>query len=60
MTAYSRLQDREFDLQKSAGYAAVTHQKFVGTGWFDALQETISGGESSTTALGDSTESQQF
>ncbi len=60
MTAYSRLQDREFDLQKSAGYGAVTHQKFVGTGWFDALQETISGGESSTKALEDSTEKHQF
>jgi isocitrate lyase len=60
MTAYARLQDREFDLQKSAGYAAVTHQKFVGTGWFDALQETISGGESSTKALDDSTEKHQF
>jgi isocitrate lyase len=60
MSAYSRLQDREFDLQKSAGYGAVTHQKFVGTGWFDALQETISGGESSTKALDDSTEKHQF
>ena len=60
MTAYSRLQDREFDLQKSAGYGAVTHQKFVGTGWFDALQETISAGESSTKALDDSTEKHQF
>jgi isocitrate lyase len=60
MTAYARLQDREFDLQKSAGYGAVTHQKFVGTGWFDALQETISGGKSATTALGESTEKQQF
>ena len=60
MTAYSRLQDREFELQKSAGYGAVTHQKFVGTGWFDALQEVISGGQSATTALGESTEKQQF
>lgn len=60
MSAYSRLQDREFELQKSAGYAAVTHQTFVGTGWFDALQETLSGGESSTRALADSTEKDQF
>ena len=60
MTAYSRLQNREFELAKSAGYGAVTHQRFVGTGWFDALQETISGGKSATTALGDSTEKQQF
>jgi len=60
MSAYSKLQDREFELQKSAGYGAVTHQKFVGTGWFDALQEVISGGTSATTALGESTEKQQF
>ncbi len=60
MAAYSRLQDREFDLQKNAGYGAVTHQKFVGTGWFDALQEVISGGQSATKALDDSTEKHQF
>jgi isocitrate lyase len=60
MTAYARMQDREFELAKKAGYGAVTHQKFVGTGWFDALQEVISGGKSSTTALGDSTEKHQF
>ncbi|MEQ1833521.1 MAG: isocitrate lyase [Candidatus Eisenbacteria bacterium] len=60
MTAYSKLQDREFELAASDGYAAVKHQSFVGTGWFDALQEVISGGESSTRALGESTEKQQF
>jgi isocitrate lyase len=60
MTAYARLQDREFELQRSAGYGAVTHQHFVGTGWFDALQEVISGGTSATRALADSTEKQQF
>jgi isocitrate lyase len=60
MTAYARLQDREFDLQKTAGYAAVKHQSFVGTGWFDAVQNTLTGGESSTSALSDSTEKHQF
>jgi len=60
MTAYSRLQDREFELAASQGYAAVRHQSFVGTGWFDALQEAISGGESATKALADSTEKDQF
>jgi len=60
MTAYSKLQDREFDLAASQGYAAVKHQSFVGTGWFDALQGVISGGESATQALADSTEKQQF
>ena len=60
MSAYSKLQDREFELASSQGYAAVKHQAFVGTGWFDALQEVISGGESATKALEDSTEKQQF
>jgi isocitrate lyase len=60
MSAYSKLQDREFELATSQGYAAVKHQSFVGTGWFDALQEVISGGESATRALEDSTEKQQF
>jgi isocitrate lyase len=60
MTAYAKLQDREFELAASDGYAAVKHQGFVGTGWFDALQEVISGGQSTTKALADSTEKQQF
>ena len=60
MTAYARLQDREFALQKSAGYAAVRHQTFVGTGWFDEVQNVLTGGRSSTAALGGSTEKQQF
>ncbi len=60
MAAYSKLQDREFELAASDGYAAVKHQSFVGTGWFDALQEVISGGESATKALADSTEKDQF
>ena len=60
MTAYSRLQDREFELQTEAGYGAVKHQSFVGTGWFDELQSVISGGQSSTSALEGSTEKHQF
>jgi len=60
MSAYSKLQDREFELAASQGYSAVKHQSFVGTGWFDALQGVISGGESATQALADSTEKHQF
>ena len=60
MSAYAKLQDREFELAASQGYAAVKHQSFVGTGWFDVLQEVISGGESATRALADSTEKHQF
>ncbi len=59
MTAYVRLQEREFRLE-SAGYTAVKHQHEVGTGWFDLVSKTISRGGSSTLALEGSTESAQF
>src|SRR6476619_1414866 len=59
MTAYVRLQEREFALEP-AGYSAVKHQHEVGTGWFDLVSKTISRGGSSTLALEGSTESAQF
>lgn len=59
MAGYSQLQEREFALQ-SRGFKAVKHQAFVGTGYFDAVQETITVGESSTVALKGSTEEAQF
>jgi isocitrate lyase len=59
MTAYSKLQQEEFAAQE-LGYRAVTHQKFVGTGYFDEIAQVVSGGNSSTTALAGSTEAEQF
>jgi isocitrate lyase len=59
MAAYARLQEREFALEAD-GFRAVKHQSFVGAGYFDEIQMTISGGQSSTTALKDSTEEEQF
>ncbi|MEM9166809.1 MAG: isocitrate lyase [Planctomycetota bacterium] len=59
MAAYSKLQDAEFDSAEN-GYTAVKHQREVGTGFFDAVSQTISGGTSSTLALAGSTESAQF
>jgi isocitrate lyase len=59
MTAYTRLQQEEFAAQET-GYCAVTHQKFVGTGFFDSITQLVSGGNSSTTALAGSTEAEQF
>ena len=59
MFAYSNLQNREFDAEQS-GYTAVKHQQEVGTGYFDAVATTVSGGESSTVALKESTETEQF
>jgi isocitrate/methylisocitrate lyase len=60
MTAYSRLQEKEFSSETQFGYEAVKHQKFVGTGYFDQVQQVISGGLASTTALTGSTEDEQF
>jgi isocitrate lyase len=59
MTAYSKLQQEEFAAQE-LGYRAVTHQRFVGTGYFDEIAQVVSGGNSSTTALAGSTEAAQF
>jgi isocitrate lyase len=60
MTAYSRLQEKEFSSETDYGYEAVKHQRFVGTGYFDQVQQVISGGLASTTALAGSTEAEQF
>jgi isocitrate lyase len=60
MAAYARLQNHEFELQKSHGYGAVKHQRFVGTGYFDEIARCISAGRNSTAALTDSTEEHQF
>ena len=60
MTAYSRLQEKEFSREHQYGYEAVKHQRFVGTGYFDAVQQVIASGMASTTALEGSTEAAQF
>ncbi|AWV91169.1 isocitrate lyase [Bradymonas sediminis] len=60
MAAYSELQEREFDLEKSDGYRAIKHQAFVGAGYFDEVQLTVTSGESQTVALKGSTEEDQF
>ncbi len=59
MPAYVRLQKREFEAE-SAGYGAVKHQSFVGTGYFDQVAQVISEGESATVAMKGSTEAAQF
>jgi isocitrate lyase len=59
MAAYSELQQAEF-ASETDGYSATRHQREVGTGYFDEVAMTISGGQSSTTALADSTEAAQF
>ncbi len=59
MAAYSELQQAEF-ASEAQGYTATRHQREVGTGYFDRVATTISSGQSSTTAMGESTESAQF
>jgi isocitrate lyase len=59
MAAYSDLQDAEF-ASEANGYTATRHQREVGTGYFDLVSQTISGGDASTTAMSESTESAQF
>jgi isocitrate lyase len=59
MAAYSRLQEAEFAAEAN-GYTATRHQREVGTGYFDLVSTTITGGTSSTTAMHDSTEHAQF
>ena len=59
MAAYSELQQEEFSLQ-TQGFRAVKHQSFVGTGYFDAVQNTVTKGQGSTSALKGSTEEAQF
>ena len=59
MTAYAELQEAEFAAEQ-AGYTATRHQREVGTGYFDEVMQTITGGLASTVALRESTEAAQF
>src|SRR5258707_358724 len=59
MSAYVELQEREFAAEQQ-GYTAVRHQREVGTGYFDLVLQTVTGGLASTTALSGSTEMEQF
>lgn len=59
MAGYSELQEREFELQKH-GFKAIKHQTFVGTTYFDEVQNAVTMGINSTVAMKDSTEIAQF
>lgn len=60
MSAYVAFQEKEFELEKKFGYKAIKHQRFVGAGYFDEVITIVSQGRSSTHALKESTEEQQF
>ena len=59
MSAFVELQEREFAAAER-GFTAVKHQREVGTGYFDAVTQTVQGAQSSTIALKGSTEEAQF
>ncbi|MGD9599017.1 MAG: isocitrate lyase [Steroidobacteraceae bacterium] len=59
MTAYVKLQQEEFGAEP-LGYTATRHQREVGAGYFDDVTQTVTGGQSSVTAMVGSTEEQQF
>ena len=59
MSAFVELQEAEFAAAER-GFTAVRHQREVGTGYFDAVTQTLQGGASSTVALKGSTEEEQF
>ncbi|UPG94817.1 isocitrate lyase [Luteibacter aegosomatissinici] len=59
MEAYVALQEAEFAAEKD-GYTAAKHQREVGTGYFDKVNQVISGSLSSLSALSGSTEESQF
>jgi isocitrate lyase len=60
MLAYSNFQQEEFEQEKKGGYSAITHQRFVGAGYFDRLMNTVTSGQTSVAALTGSTEEEQF
>ena len=59
MSAYVKLQEAEFASEKD-GYTATKHQREVGAGYFDAVTQVVTAGQSSITALSGSTEEDQF
>ena len=59
MAGYSELQQAEFAAEVN-GFTATRHQHEVGVSYFDAVNNATAGGQSATTAMGESTESDQF
>lgn len=57
MAGYSEMQQREFEAQER-GFTTVRHQREAGVPYFDAISTAV--GATSTTALANSTEADQF
>ncbi|MEW6401023.1 MAG: isocitrate lyase [Chloroflexota bacterium] len=60
MSAFVKVQEREFEMEREMGFRAIKHQSFVGAGYFDTVQVTVTGADVSTSAMKGSTEEQQF
>lgn len=60
MRAFAKVQENELAMERTDGFAAVRHQRFVGAAWFDEVQMAVTEGQSSTGALSGSTEEAQF
>jgi len=50
VAAYSKLQEAEFAAEEQNGYRGVNHQRFVGAGYFDAVQQIVTAGAARDTA----------
>ena len=59
MTAFVELQAKEFK-READGFTAIKHQREVGTGYFDKVLMTVTGGQAATAAYAGSTEAEQF
>jgi isocitrate/methylisocitrate lyase len=60
MSSFVRVQEREFQMEREIGFRAIKHQSFVGAGYFDQVQVTVTGADVSTSAMKGSTEENQF
>jgi isocitrate lyase len=60
MSSFVRVQEHEFQMEREIGFRAIKHQSFVGAGYFDQVQVTVTGSDVSTSAMKGSTEEHQF
>lgn len=59
MAAYAEIQQEEI-VAETFGYEGLRHQEVVGTKYFDAILDLVSGGEATLKAMKGSTEEEQF
>ncbi len=57
LPAYCSLQEEEFGNEEQHGYQGVNHQRFVGSGYFDAVQQIVTATAAPAAAVEGATES---